>query len=122
MKRRLTFLWATAILLVLTTAATVAQTTKPYDLTWLAFNTNGTASGGQYEVAATLGQLDNRPLSGGDYTVEGRFGIGGETIATPTVMPTPTATSTPVTGDPATPTPSPTSPQNLLYLPMVTKK
>lgn len=95
-----------------------AQTTKPYDLTWLALNSSGTASGGQYEVAATLGQLDNRPLSGGDYTVEGRFGIGGETIATPTAMPTPT----PVVGNPATPTPPPPNRQNQLYLPIVTKK
>jgi len=93
-----------------------AQTTKPYELVWLAFNTNGTASGGQYEVAATLGQLDSSPLSGGDYTVEGHFGIGGVPTATPT------ATSTPLPSVTATPTPSPTSPQNLLYLPMVTKK
>lgn len=118
--KRITFLWATAILLVFTTAVTVAQTTNSYELTWLAFDSSGTVSGGQYQVAATLGQLDNRPLSGGDYTVEGRFGIGGETTATPTAMPTPTAT--PVVGNPATPTPPPTNRQNLLYLPIVSKK
>lgn len=83
-----------------------AQSTNPYALTWLTFANGGSASGGQYAVAATLGQLDNGPLSGGDYTVEGRFGIGGETTATPTAMPTPT----------------PPNRQNQLYLPIVTKK
>ena len=110
------------LLFVLLTLPAWAQSINPYELTWLAFNNGGTASGGQYEVAATFGQLDSQPLSGGDYTVEGRFGIGGETIATPTAMPTPTATSTPVAGEVATPTPLPTNRQSQLYLPIVTKK
>lgn len=110
------------ILFILLALPIWAQSDSPYELIWLAFDSSGTANGGQYEVVAQLGQLDNQPLSGGDYTVEGRFGIGGETIATTTAMPTPTATSTPVAGEVATPTPSPTNRQNQLYLPIVSKK
>jgi hypothetical protein len=90
------------VMLLVLALPTLAQTTHPYDLTWLAFDSNANARGGQYEVAATLGQLDSGLLSGGDYTVDGHFGNGGETIATPT--------------------PSPTNRQNQVYFPIISKK
>lgn len=103
------------ILLVLVLPAW-AQSMNPYDLTWLAFNNSGTASGGQYEVAAKLGQLDNAQQSGGDYNLEGDFIGGSSSTATPTGMPTSVATPTPVVGESTTPTPPPSS---MLYLPVV---
>jgi hypothetical protein len=101
-----------------------AQSTNPYELTWLAFASNGTASGGKYAVAAIVGQLDNQQLSGGSYNLAGHIGIGSAatatstpiSIPTATSISTPVATSTPVTGEAATPTPSPST---KLYFPAV---
>ena len=105
-------------LLVLTLPAW-SQSNNPYELTWLFFDNGGTATGGQYQVAATFGQLDNRQLTGGEYSLSGRLGNDGEATSVSTVMPTTTsttsaATPTPVTDEAATPTPSPIT---KLYLP-----
>lgn len=100
-----------------------AQSNNPYELTWLAFGSSSTTSGGQYQVSASLGQLDNQQLTGGAYALVGRLGSGSAVTITPTSMPvpattnpTPVATPTPVTGEMATPMPPPPS---KLYLPVV---
>ncbi len=58
-----------------------AQTGGPYDLSWHNIGPGGSASGGSYDLLASIGQPDAATMSGGSYTLTGGFLPGGPTCA-----------------------------------------
>jgi len=60
-----------------------------YDLSWWAVDGGGgTASGGPYTLAGTVGQPDAGILTGGDYTLDGGFwGPGAVTVGYKVYLP-----------------------------------
>jgi hypothetical protein len=56
----------------------LAQTGGGYDLTWNSIDGGGVtfASGGGYELGATIGQADAGPATGGGYALSGGFWAG----------------------------------------------
>lgn len=63
------------------TAAVLAQTGGPYDLSWHNIGPGGSASGGSYDLLSSIGQPDAATMSGGSYTLTGGFLPGGPTCA-----------------------------------------
>jgi hypothetical protein len=138
-KGKATALLATLLCGLLVAGVVWATSSADLDLSWWTVDGGGAnfSSGGDYQLAGTIGQPDAGALGGGPYTVAGGFwpGTGAETSTftpTPTGTLPPTATSTPTptpTGTPSggTPTHTPTatstglSPTNLIYLPIVLK-
>jgi hypothetical protein len=61
-------------LLALTVSVAAAQTGGGYDLTWRTIDGGGgSASGGSFTLAGTIGQFDAGVMSGGSYTLSGGF-------------------------------------------------
>jgi hypothetical protein len=68
---------------LLVTGIVLAQTGDGYDLTWWSVDGGGgSASGGGYSLAGTVGQADAAlPLTGGDYTLHSGFWAGGAVVS-----------------------------------------
>jgi len=60
-------------LALLTVSIAMAQTGSGYDASWNTIDSGGTATGGGYSVAYTVGQPEAGTQSGGGYTLIGGF-------------------------------------------------
>lgn len=69
----------TLVILLLLSAAALAQTGGGYDLTWSSIDGGGHtfSTGGGYELGGTVGQPDAGAMAGGGYTLSGGFWGGG---------------------------------------------
>ena len=82
--RRRWIAWAGVLasaVMAFSTAAVLAQTGGPYDLSWHNIGPGGSASGGSYDLLGSIGQPDAATMSGGPYTLTGGFLPGGPTCA-----------------------------------------
>jgi hypothetical protein len=81
-KRKLSVI-ITLLLLSLTTATVLAQSSGNYDLAWSSIASGGSeASGGSFALNGAIGQADTGSLSGGSYTLNGGFLAGTGAAAT----------------------------------------
>ncbi len=78
MLNRLVVLMALALLTLIPTASSMAQTGGGYDLTWSTIDGGGYmfSTGGSFSLGGTAGQPDAGALSGGSYSLAGGFWIG----------------------------------------------